>query len=228
MRGYVLQASSGPSAARSNYCGNEGKRSLMKALASVKDASKRAPNQRLVLRCTIKKFWGKETRRRYRPTVKCRRPSIGKPGDTSSAESLRFGLCLHKARPQRIRPPPRAATRLGTAKLQRDLGQYLPLAPSASKWLQEPLSMQAMPVSPLAWSSSSVPWPSSWRASSQLSFSWPPLRRPFSWQASAARRPSSSQVSSLLPLARSGALLLLLASFFLRGFLSSLFLRCHA
>lgn len=88
--------------------------------------------------------------------------------------------------------------------------------------------MQTLPGLPLAWSPSSVPWPSSWRASSQLSFSWPPLRRPFSWQASAARRPSSSQVSSLLALARSGELLLLLASFFLCGFLRSFFLRCHA
>lgn len=188
---------------------------------------KEPPNQRLVLRCTIEKFWEKRPGFAIDRLVKCRRPSIGKPGDTSSAESLRLGLCLHKARPQRIRPPPRAATRLGTAKLQRDLGEYLPLAPSASTWLQEPLSVQTLPVSPLAWSSSSVPWPSSWRASSQLSFSWPPLRRPFSWQASAARRPSSSQVSFLLPLARSDALLLLLASFFLRGFLSSFFLRCH-
>lgn len=69
-----------------------------------------------MLRRTIKKFWEKEARLRYRPTVECRRPSIGKPGDTSSAESLRFGLCLHKARPQRIRPPPQGRDPVGNGQ----------------------------------------------------------------------------------------------------------------
>jgi len=135
-----------------------------------------------------------------RRLLKWRRP-VGESRGTgsSSAECLRFGLCLHKARPQTIRLPPRAVTRLGTAKQQRDSGQFLPRAPP------QPTEQQVLPpvlaprISPFAWPRLPAP-PSSWRVSSQL-FSWRPCGPPFSLRASSCVKPASSSLAfSCLPL----------------------------
>src|SRR5262245_56408147 len=125
--------------------------------------------------------------------VKCRRP-VGESRRTgsSSAECLRFGLCLHKARPQTIRLPPRAVTRLGTAKQQRDSGRSSPRAPPRPTEQQVLPSALAPRISPQAWLSLPAP-PSSWRVSSQL-FSWRPCGPPFSLRASCAKPASSSSL----------------------------------
>jgi hypothetical protein len=132
--------------------------------------------------------------------VKCPRP-VGESRRTgsSSAECLRFGLCLHKARPQTIRLPPRAVTRSGTAKQQRDSGRFSPLAPPQPTEQQVLPSLPAPLISPLAWPPLRVS-PSSWRVSSQL-FSWRPCGPPFSLPASSCLRPASSSLFfSCLPL----------------------------
>jgi hypothetical protein len=132
--------------------------------------------------------------------LKWRRP-VGESRGTgsSSAECLRFGLCLHKARPQTIRLPPRAVTRLGTAKQQRDSGQFLPRAPPQPTEQQVLPSVLAPRISPFAWPQLPAP-PSSWRVSSQL-FSWRPSGPPFSLRASSCVKPASSSLaSSCLPL----------------------------
>src|SRR5262245_53461360 len=129
--------------------------------------------------------------------VKCRRP-VGESRRTgsSSAECLRFGLCLHKARPQTIRLPPRAVTRSGTAKQQRDSGRFSPQAPPQSTEQQVLPSLLAPRVSRLAWLPLRVSL-SSWRVSSQL-FSWRPYGPPFSLPASSCVRPASSSLFSWL------------------------------
>jgi len=128
--------------------------------------------------------------------VKWRRPvGEGRGTGSSSAECLRFGLCLHKARPQTIRLPPRAVTRSGTARQQRDSGQFLPRAPPQPTEQQVLPSVLAPRISPLAWPQLPAP-PSSWRVSSQL-FSWRPCGPPFSLRASSCVKPASSLLASL-------------------------------
>lgn len=65
-------------------------------VTSCQGAGETVPNQGVIPRRTIKKFFGKEVRLRYRPTVESSRPSIESRGTISSAESLRRGPCLQR------------------------------------------------------------------------------------------------------------------------------------